>query len=412
MVYLLCIKNLPVLLKIVKIICIILKCIKNTDVMIIVGENMIQLKKLFEFIKNEIVVVLSFLLALISAFFVAPSEKYIEYIDFRTISLLFCLMLIMAGLNALGVFKILAHKLLKRVKNMVHLVLTFVLLCFFSSMIITNDVALITFIPFTIITLNMAGLQGKLIYVVVLETIAANLGSMLTPIGNPQNLYLVSAFNIGIADFVKTIFPYALLSLLLLIIASLFSGKATVKFDDDFKIEKPDFKLTMLYCILFLCALLCVFRFVHFWILLVIVVVSVLIFNRKVFLKVDYSLLFTFIFLFIFIGNLGSIQSISDFLYNIVAGNEVITGIIASQIISNVPAAILLSGFTDNINALLIGVNIGGLGTLIASMASLISFRFIQQEKINNRKYLFIFTVMNIAFLASNMILYFIITVR
>lgn len=370
---------------------------------------MIELKKFFKFLKNEIVVVLSFLLALISAFFVAPSEKYIEYIDFRTISLLFCLMVIMAGLNALGIFRILAYKLLIYVKNTIHLVLTFVLLCFFSSMIITNDVALITFIPFTIITLNMAGLQRKLIYVVVLETIAANLGSMLTPIGNPQNLYLVSAFNIGIADFIKTIFPYALLSLVFLIIASLFSGKEAVKFNSDFKTEKPDLKLTILYCILFLCSLLCVFRLVHFFVLLVIVIVSVLIFNRKVFSKVDYSLLFTFIFLFIFIGNIGSIQSISDFLYSIVAGNEVITGIIASQIISNVPAAILLSGFTDNISALLIGVNIGGLGTLIASMASLISFRFIQQEKINNSKYLLVFTVMNIAFLAANIILYFII---
>lgn len=369
-------------------------------------DNMNKFKNVLKILKNETVVVLSFLLALISVFFVAPSEKYIDYIDFRTVSLLFCLMIIMAGFNALGIFKTLAHKLLIRVKNIVHLVLTFVFLCFFSSMIITNDVALITFVPFTIITLNMAGLQKKLIYVVVLETIAANLGSMLTPIGNPQNLYLVSAFNIGIADFVKIIFPYALLSLVLLIIASLFSGKATVEFNNDFKTEKPDLKLIILYCILFLCALLCVFRVVHYLILLAAVILSVLLFNRKIFLKVDYSLLLTFIFLFVFIGNLGSIQSIRDLLYSIVAGNEVITGIIASQVISNVPAAILLSGFTNNIHALLIGVNIGGLGTLIASMASLISFRFIQQEKINNSKYILVFTVMNIAFLASNMILY------
>lgn len=365
--------------------------------------------KIFTFFKNEIVTVLSFLLAVVSSFFVAPSEKYLDYIDFRTISLLFCLMIIMAGLNALGVFKKLAYMLLRQVNNTLQLVLTFVLLCFFCSMVITNDVALITFVPFTIITFNIAGFKRKIIYTVVLETVAANLGSMLTPIGNPQNLYLVSAFDIGIADFVKTILPYALLSLVMLVLASLFSGKESVKIKDAYTGEKTNIKPVILYGILFLFALLCVLRLVHFLVLLAAVTISLLIFDRRIFLKVDYSLLFTFIFLFIFIGNLGSIEAVSDYLYRIVSGNEVLTGVISSQIISNVPAAILLSGFTNNTNALLIGVNLGGLGTLIASMASLISFKFIQQEKINCIRYLSVFTAVNIIFLAANLILYFIV---
>lgn len=365
-------------------------------------------KKISEFFKKEIVTIIAFLLALISSFFVVPSKEYLNYIDYRTISLLFCLMTVMAGLNSLGVFRNLAVRLLRRVSNAIHLVITFVLLCFFSSMLITNDVALITFVPFTIITLNMAGLRKKIIYTVVLETVAANLGSMLTPIGNPQNLYLVSAFEIGIADFIKTILPYALLSLLLLIVASLFSGRELVSIKDRNEASKPDFKLTLLYAVLFACSLLCVLRLIHYGVLLALVVLSVLIFDRKVFSKVDYSLLFTFIFLFIFIGNLGSIKAVSDYLFSIVSGNEVLTGIITSQVISNVPAAILLSGFTDDIASLLIGVNIGGLGTIIASMASLISFKFIQQEKISSSKYLFVFTAVNLVFLAANIAVYFV----
>lgn len=367
------------------------------------------MNRLLTFIKNEIVMLLSFVLAVTSAFFVAPSKDYIDYIDVRTLALLFCLMTVMAGLNKLGVFKILAEKILGKVKTLFGLVLTFVLLCFFSSMIITNDVALITFVPFSIVTFKMAGQSNKLVYTVTLETVAANLGSMLTPVGNPQNLYLFSAYNMEITDFFKTILPYALLSLILLIIASLFVGKKEVNVSEAYKSEKISIGLMSLYIVLFVLALLSVFRVVDFYSLLVLVIVMVLIFDRKALAKVDYSLLLTFVFLFVFIGNLGNIPSISEFLHNIVDGNEVITGVVASQVFSNVPAAILLSGFTSNANALLIGVNLGGLGTFIASMASLISFKFIQKENVKSSKYLLVFSVVNIGFLILNLSLWMII---
>ncbi|MBQ8766321.1 MAG: citrate transporter, partial [Clostridia bacterium] len=140
-----------------------------------------------------------------------------------------------------------------------------------------------------------------------------------------------------------------------------------------------------------------------------ITVIVILIFDRKVILKIDYSLLFTFIFLFIFIGNLGEIKVISDFLKSIVIGNEVLVGIISSQVFSNVPATILLSKFTENVKDLLIGVNLGGLGTLIASMASLISFKFVAKEKVSTGKYILTFTVVNIVFLIFNLGLWLII---
>ncbi|MBO5944417.1 MAG: citrate transporter [Clostridia bacterium] len=365
--------------------------------------------KVKAFIKNEIVLIISFILAVISAFFITPNKEYFEYIDFRTLGLLFCLMIVMAGFNKLGIFKFIAEKMLTKVKTISGLSLILGLLCFFSSMVITNDVALITFVPFTITALKLSGKMNKLIWIVTIETVAANLGSMLTPIGNPQNLYLFSAFNMSIEEFIFTILPYALLSLILVIISCLITDNGVVD------TEKSESNITfskihiIIYSVLFFIALLTVFRVIPYIITLLITLIVIVLFDRKLILKVDYSLLLTFIFLFIFIGNLGEIKSISDFLKSIVSGNEVIVGIISSQVFSNVPATILLSKFTENAKDLLIGVNLGGLGTLIASMASLISFKFVAKEKVNIVKYILTFTVVNIVFLVLNLGLWLII---
>lgn len=365
--------------------------------------------KVKEFVKSEIVLIISFVLAIVSAFFVVPSKEYFNYIDFRTLGLLFCLMTVMAGFNKLGVFKFIAEKLLLKVKGVAGLSLILGLLCFFSSMVITNDVTLITFVPFTVTALKISDKMDKLIWIVTVETVAANLGSMLTPIGNPQNLYLFSAFNMSLEDFMFTIIPYALLSFLLIVISCFFAGKG--KIDTQSTYDKTNFSKIHIgiYLALFILALLTVFRVIPYIMTVLITVTITLIFDRKVILKVDYSLLFTFVFLFIFIGNLGKIKPISDFLMGIVNGNEVLVGIIASQIFSNVPATILLSKFTENAKDLLIGVNLGGLGTLIASMASLISFKFVAKEKVATGKYILIFTVVNIVFLVINLGLWLII---
>ncbi len=365
--------------------------------------------KIKEFIKKEIVLIISFVLAVISTFFVTPSKEYFEYIDFRTLGLLFCLMIVMAGLNNLGIFKFIAEKMLTKVKTVSGLALILGLLCLFSSMIITNDVALITFVPFTITALKLSGKMDKLIWIITIETVAANLGSMLTPIGNPQNLYLFSAFNMSMGDFVFTILPYALLSLILVIITCLITGKGMV--DNERTELKTNFSKPhiVIYSILFFLSLFTVFRVIPYIITVTITIAVILIFDRKLILKVDYSLLFTFVFLFVFIGNLGKIESISEFLKSIVSGNEVIVGILSSQVFSNVPATILLSKFTEKAKDLLIGVNLGGLGTLIASMASLISFKFVAKEKVGTGKYILTFTVVNIAFLMLNLGLWLII---
>lgn len=367
------------------------------------------MNKILTIIKKESVMLISLLLAVISMFFISPSADYINYIDFRTLALLFCLMTVMAGFNRIGLFKILAESLLEKIRTVRGLILILMLLCFFSSMIITNDVALITFVPFTITVLKLAGQKKKLILTVSLETAAANLGSMLTPIGNPQNLYLYSAYDMKITDFFSAILPYAVLSLVILLIIAFLSGKAEIKLGNYGERLFINSKLMILYLVLFGVSLLGVFRILDFRVLLIVTVISVLLFDIKSIVKVDYSLLLTFVFLFIFIGNLGRMPGINEWLSSIVKENEVIIGILTSQVFSNVPAAILLSEFTQNAQSLLIGVNLGGLGTLIASMASLISFKYIQKEDIKKSEYIFMFTVINIVLLTLNLLLWYII---
>ncbi len=362
--------------------------------------------KVKEFIKSEIVLIISFILALASAFIVKPNAEYLGYIDFRTLALLFCLMAVMAGLGRLGLFKLLAGKMLRLSGSTRSLCLVLSLLCFFSSMLITNDVALITFVPFTIVALRLSGKEKLLIPLVTIETVAANLGSMLTPIGNPQNLYLFSAFEMSTSDFFKAIYPYALLSLILVAVSSFFIRNEKLEFTPDTENNITNIKLCSIYAILFAASLLTVFRVIPFEITFIVSLIAVLIFDRKTLAGIDYSLLLTFVFLFVFIGNLKNIGSVSDFLQSIVDGNEVLAGVASSQIFSNVPAAILLSGFTDNASDLLVGVNLGGLGTLIASMASLISFKYIVKEKVSSGKYLLVFTAVNIVFLAFNLVLW------
>ncbi len=299
-----------------------------------------------------------------------------------------------------------AEKLLSGVKSTRKLTLILALLSFFSSMLITNDVALITFVPFTIEVLRLSGKKDKLIPIVVIETVSANLGSMLTPIGNPQNLYLFSAFEMSIGEFIYAVLPYTLVSLVLVCIFPLFYiNDSIISAKESEKSKIPVLKMAV-YAVLFCLSLLTVFNVIPYIVTLVLTLLLVIIFDRKTVLKIDYSLLFTFVFLFIFIGNLGNVASVSEFLKSVVVDNEVLAGIMTSQVFSNVPAALLLSRFTDNASALLVGVNLGGLGTLIASMASLISFKLAVKENIKSSKYILVFTVVNIIFLAVNLVVW------
>lgn len=366
-------------------------------------------KWLLNFIKKEAVLCAALLLGIFSMFLVPPDREYPAYINFRVLGLLFSLMVVMAGLRELGVFNKIACVMLKKADNSRKLYLVMVFLCFFSAMLITNDVALITFVPFTLLLLKMADMDSLAVPLVVFESVAANLGSALTPIGNPHNLYLYTAFEMSLPDFFRTMAPITGISAVLLLFCMLTVKKEALltKAQEEIKQEEESAKalknrkvlLSGFYGLTFLLSLLTVLRVLPFWIPFIVALSGALLLQRGVLLQVDYSLLATFVGFFIFVGNMGRIEAVSSLLAKLLDGREILVAFITSQVISNVPAAALLSGFTENAGDLLIGVNIGGLGTLIASMASLISYKYIVREMSEKKgKYFWYFTLVNILF--------------
>lgn len=358
-----------------------------------------------EFAKKETVFLVAALLAFVSLFLVPPDAKYADYIDFRTLALLFTLMTVMEGQKQLGVFDRIARVILKKTDSLKKLAFTMVFLCFFSSMLITNDVALITFVPFTLLLLSVAGCSDRAIPIIVFETVAANLGSMLTPVGNPQNLYLYTASGLNITEFFIITAPVTALSAFLLGLGCLCIKNVPmqVTVQDDRKELKKANKGSkaelFFFCFVFLLALLTVLRLVPFYIPFLTALFGTLLLKPAVLRKIDYFLLLTFICFFIFIGNMGRVENVSEWLQNMMQGRELLISFFASQVISNVPAAILLSGFTDQFKALILGTNIGGLGTLIASLASLISYKaFVQENPQKKGKYFLYFTFVNVIF--------------
>jgi len=341
----------------------------------------------------------SLILALASMLLVTPDAGYAEYIDWDVLMLLFSLMAVVAGLKKCRVFDMASAFLMKMGGNLRRLSMLLTLACFFVSMVVTNDVALITFVPLTVGMLG--GIRpGMMIYIVTLETIAANLGSMATPIGNPQNLYLYSSYAMSGGQFLGAVLPLAGVSLALLMLACLPIGKENV----DVSVDKPG-KLSAaklaVYCGLLVICILSVFRVLPKPVCCIVVAAAVLLMDRKGLLEVDYALLLTFACFFIFVGNVGRLESVSSFISRVVVGRELEAGILASQVISNVPAALMLSGFTDNGVELMRGVNIGGLGTLVASLASLISFKaYMKAPGAKAGKYIAWFTGINLLFLA------------
>lgn len=365
-------------------------------------------KQIIGWIKKESVLAIAIVLAAVSMFMVPPDGQYAGYIDYKTIGLLFCLMSVMAGYQKIGIFQWMGETLLTKVKMSRSVATVLVFLCFFTSMFITNDVSLLTFVPFSIIVLEMAEMEELLVPVVVFQTIAANLGSMMLPFGNPQNLYLYGQSGYGILQFAAVILPYGILAFILLVIC-LFGIKQMPVTLHIFEQSSAQIKGSkgkiIAYTILFILCILAVAHIVPWIIVLIIVSVAIFLLDKELFRRVDYSLLFTFVFFFLFIGNLGRIPFFCEFLEGILKGNEVITAVLASQVISNVPAALLLSGFSNQWDALIIGTNLGGLGTLIASMASLISYKQVAQKKPEYKsKYFKYFTIANIVYLTILML--------
>lgn len=385
-----------------------------------------MLQKINQFFKKERVLVIAAVFAVFTMFLVKPSKAYIGYLDFRVLALLFSLMAVVAGLQKNGVFLRLSERLLLRVKSVRGMCYVLILLCFFSSMWITNDVALITFVPFAVLMLKLTGRENDMIYVIVMQTIAANLGSMLTPVGNPQNLYLYSFYHLKELDFFGITVPYVLFSFIILSLISLIIKKEPINQLDysafgqkilqselnvkaagidvnpltEYRTSKGNTLHIVMLAILFLLCLGTVMHLIDYRLTLGVVILVIGFLDRKIFGMVDYSLLLTFVCFFIFSGNLGNVKAINLFISKAIESREVLASILLSQIISNVPAAVLLSNFTKNAEHLIIGTNLGGLGTIIASLASLISYRiYLKTEKPLFVKYLALFTLANVGIL-------------
>lgn len=354
-------------------------------------------EKIRQFIKGETVLCIAALCAVVSAFFVPPSKAYFSYIDVRILCLLFCLMALIAGFGKCGVFGILAQSLLSRQKNLRGLSLVLILLPFFCSMLITNDVALITFVPFTILVLTLSGHMKIAPVLIVFQTIAANLGSMAMPFGNPQNLFLYARYQLTAVDFFRVMMPLTAASLLVLTLCPLSIKKEPVHvhFTVQKSLQYP--RLCLLFAVLFLFCLLSVFRVMDYRFLTVLVILLLALFSRDLLRQVDYGLLLTFVCFFIFAGNIGEIPTVRTAIFGVMEKSTLFTSIAASQVISNVPAAVLLAGFTESWQDLLAGTNLGGLGTPIASLASLISLKlYLKSEDARGSFYLGLFMACNV----------------
>ncbi len=358
---------------------------------------------MLKFIKSEMVFVIALAAAVLSSFFNPPSQEWISAVDFRTLALLFCLMGVSEGFKSSGLFTSVASSLTRKAGNISRLSLFLVMIVFFSSMLFTNDVALLMFVPFTMMIMDKEKRdENYIIRIVILETIAANLGSMTTPVGNPQNIFICSYFSLDAGTFFAAILPYSLISLIMvLIIWRIFLAereKLETENDDD---TSADRKKTLMFSVFLVLALLSVFRVLDWKILFIAELAVLIIFDRKTLLKIDYILLLTFVCFFIFSANIRSIDTVERLLTSFMDKSAIATSAIVSQVISNVPAAILLSPFTDSAEGVLVGTDIGGLGTPVASLASLISMKFyFKRERGKKGKYIILFLILNFALLA------------
>lgn len=356
-------------------------------------------KKTGKFTKKNVVMLIALLLAIVTCFFIPPDAEYLNYFDFNTLSCLLAVLAIVCALKNVNFFYFLADRTVKLFKSARSSVLALVYITFIGSMLIANDMALLTFLPLGYLVLTNTKKEKYMIFTFVMQNVAANLGGMLTPFGNPQNLYLYSKFSIPTLEFMGImVIPFAISVLLITVCCLIFVKKEPLTFEGE--TARPEPKRTALYLVLFALSIIMVFRVIPYWIGLPVVILVLLIFDRKALAAVDYPLLLTFVFFFIFAGNMARIEAVRSFFSYLLGLNTLLFSVLSCQIISNVPSAILLSQFTDNYAPLLIGVNIGGVGTLISSLASLITFReYCSHNPKKGGKYLGIFSAFNFSFL-------------
>ena len=350
-------------------------------------------------VKKNVVMVVAMIAACITCFFVPPDRAYLDYFDVKTLTCLFCVLAVVCALKNINFFYILAKKIVRVFKSARMCVLALVYITFIGSMLIANDMALLTFLPLGLFVLTSTGKRSYMAFTFIMQNIAANLGGMLTPFGNPQNLYLYTAFHIPNLEFMSIMAPPFALSVLLITVCCIVFVKPEPLHLKEEKTPLPAGR-AIIYLLLFALAIAIVFRGIPYWIGLAVIPAVLLVMDRKALKMVDYPLLMTFVFFFIFSGNMARIDAVRRLFSMLLEKSTLLFSVISCQVISNVPSAILLSQFTENYRELLLGVNIGGVGTLIASLASLITFReYTKQNKGKSGYYILLFSAINFAFL-------------
>ena len=357
------------------------------------------MRKILPFVKSNAVMLIAALAAIITSIIVTPDKKYIDYFDFKTLTCLFCVLAVVCALRNIRFFYTLAKAIVRKFKNTRLCILALVYITFIGSMLIANDMALLTFLPLGYFVLHTTGKEKYMAFTFIMQNIAANLGGMITPFGNPQNLYLYSKFEIPDLEFIKIMsIPFAISVVLITICCLVFVKNEPLVIEE--KAASLPVLRTVIYLLLFALSILIVFRFMPYYIGLIVIPISILFLDKEALKQVDYGLLFTFVFFFIFSGNMARIEAVRDFFSFLLEKNTLVFSALSCQCISNVPSAILLSQFTTNYKELLLGVNIGGAGTMIASLASLITFReYSKQDPGHTARYILKFSAFNFAFL-------------
>ena len=351
------------------------------------------------FLKKNIVMVIAMFAALITCFFIPPDKAYIDYFDVKTLTCLFCVLAVVCALKNINFFYMLAKKLIQVFRNARICILALVYITFIGSMLIANDMALLTFLPLGTYVMTTTGKNKYMAFTFIMQNIAANLGGMLTPFGNPQNLYLYTKFQIPTMEFMGImVWPFLIAIGLITLCCLIFVKPEPFELKDE-KLRLPAGR-SIAYIALFALAIAIVFRSIPYQLGLVVIPIVLLVMDRKALKMVDYPLLLTFVFFFIFSGNMARIPAVRTLFSGLLNKNTFLVSVLSCQFISNVPSAILLSQFTSNYKALLLGVNIGGVGTLIASLASLITFReYSHHNKGKTGYYILLFSAFNFAFL-------------
>ena len=350
------------------------------------------------FLKKNVVLCIAAVAALITCFIIPPDAEYLNYFDLKTLTCLFCVLAVVCALRNIRFFFAIAQKIVEIFKNARACIIALVYITFLGSMLIANDMALLTFLPLGYFVLSSTGKQKYMAFTFIMQNIAANLGGMLTPFGNPQNLYLYTKFNIPTGEFMQIMLPPFLLSVALITLCCLFVKKDPLEITCE-EIRLPKAR-TIAYVLLFALSIVIVFRVISFWIGLVVILISLFFLDKKALAQVDYALLFTFVAFFVFAGNMARIPAVQNLFGSLMKANPLLVSVLSCQLISNVPSAILLSQFTSDYASLLVGVNIGGVGTLISSLASLITFReYTSKVQGNAGKYIALFSLFNFGFL-------------